>query len=168
MAWAAGADIGQIAAGLTKFGPAAQRLQIMELANGLRLLNDSYNANPASMLAALNTARMLGQGEQCIAVLGDMLELGEFSAEAHTRIGEAVSSQGFSYLLALGDYAGTMAAAAIDAGMKKERVKAFAGKEALAACLQELLAAGRITAGDILLLKGSRGMEMEKIIDKLI
>ncbi|NOX24933.1 MAG: UDP-N-acetylmuramoyl-tripeptide--D-alanyl-D-alanine ligase [Deltaproteobacteria bacterium] len=167
MAWAAGADIVQIAARLTKFTPAKDRLQFMELANGLRLVNDSYNANPASMRAAMTAVQRLGKGEQCIAVLGDMLELGKFSTEAHAQIGEAAASQGFSYLLAVGDYAKTMAAAARKAGMKKDRAMAFTVKEDAAACLQKLLAAGLLTAGDLLLLKGSRGMKMEKIIGML-
>jgi UDP-N-acetylmuramoyl-tripeptide--D-alanyl-D-alanine ligase len=167
MTWAVGEDIAQIAAGLETFTPADKRLQCIQLRNGLRVVNDSYNANPASMRAALTAVQKLGKGEQRIAVLGDMLELGDFSIEAHTQIGEATASLGFDFLLAVGDYAKTMVAAARKAGMENDRAVPFSNKKDLSAFLEERLAADSIVSGDLLLLKGSRGMQMEKILEYL-
>ncbi len=167
MAWAAGASIGQIAHGLAKFTSADKRLQIMNLKNGLRVVNDSYNANPASMRAALTAVQKLGKGEKYIAVLGDMLELGNFSMEAHSQIGEVAAHLGVDYLLAIGDYAKTMVAAARDAGMKNKRAISFTSKKDMVIFLQELLTGKGIGRGDLLLVKGSRGMKMEEIIKQL-
>ena len=167
MAWAVGADISQIAAGLEKFTPADNRLQLIQLRNGLQVVNDSYNANPASMRAALTAVQKLGKGKKRIAVLGDMLELGDFSIAAHAEIGEAAARQGFDFLVTIGDYAKTMAVAARKAGMKQDRAVALANHKDVAALLKELLAINSIAAGDLLLLKGSRGMKMEKIVELL-
>ncbi len=165
MSWATGANMMQIATGLEQFTPEDKRLQLMDLANGVRVVNDSYNANPASMRAALTVVQKLGKGIRRIAVLGDMLELGEFSIEAHGQIGEAAARQGFDYLLAVGDYAKTMVVAARKAGMAKSRAIALVGKLDVVTLLEDLLTQNRIAAGDLVLLKGSRGMKMEEIVD---
>jgi len=167
MAYAVDVKLSEIITGLESFTQVDKRLQLTKLPNGLRIINDSYNANPSSMQAALVAARNVCTGKQCAAVLGDMLELGKLSVEAHARIGEMAARQGFDYLLAIGDYAGTMAAAARKAGMKKDRVRAFASKSELAMYIDDMLNQGLLAADDLLLLKGSRGMRMEEIIEML-
>lgn len=167
IAHAAGIEFADIIVGLESFRPSDNRLQLMKLANGLRVINDSYNANPASMRAALAAARKISKGGKCAAVLGDMLELGAFSAEAHGELGGRVAKEGFDYLLAMGEFAGIMAAGAVKAGMDRKRIVTCAGAEEMNKALSDLLGKGKIGTGDLLLIKGSRGMRMERFIEPL-
>ncbi len=167
IAHAAAVEFADIVAGLESFRPPDNRLQLMRLASGLRVINDSYNANPASMRAALTAARKISKGGKCAAVLGDMLELGGFSAAAHGELGGRVAKEGFDYLLAMGEFAGIMAAGAVKAGMDRERVTICDGAEEMSKALGDLLGKGKIGAGDLLLIKGSRGMRMERFIEPL-
>lgn len=166
-AYAAGADIDKIVAGLEAFAPGTNRLGICQLPCGLQVINDSYNANPASMNAALATVAMIKGSARTVAVLGDMLELGDFSAEAHATLGSLVAQHGFNYLYAVGDYAAVMVAAAQKAGMTANRTKHCADKAEAAAHIQKLLSEGNLQKNDIILVKGSRGMRMEQVIAAL-
>jgi len=167
MAYAAGADFGKIVSGLEAFAPGENRLGICLLPCGLQVINDSYNANPASMNAALATVAMLRKGERTVAVLGDMLELGDFSPKAHAELGAMVAAQGFDYLCALGEYAETMVIAARQAGMPARRARQFKAKDEAAAFITGLLESGKLKNGDLVLVKGSRGMRMEQVIAAL-
>ena len=167
MAHGAGIGLTEIAAGLAAFRPEARRGQLELLANGLQVLNDCYNANPSSMLAGLTTAAALKERGKSVAILGDMLELGEGSEAAHAETGQAVARLGFDYLLAVGHWAPTVVAAARSQGLAPERALAFADKASLLASLRGLLARGQLAAGDLLLVKGSRGMGLETIIEAL-
>lgn len=165
LAHAAGIGLAEIVAGLAAFRAEARRGQLQLLANGLHLLNDCYNANPASMVAGLTTVSALRGKNKCVAVLGDMLELGEYSGAAHAEIGEAAARLGFDYLLVVGRWAATVVAAAHGQAMAAARAVAFADKAALTDHLQKLIASGQVAAGDLLFVKGSRGMRMETIIE---
>ena len=123
------------------------------------VVNDAYNASPMSMTAAINTLSELAKGRK-IAVLGDMLELGSVSEEAHLHVGEEVAEHGFTALVTRGDMGEFIAKGAENKGMTA--VYRCASHEAAAEKLHELL-----QPGDTLLFKGSRGMTMEKIIDLL-
>lgn len=147
-----------IAAGLRKVQPVEMRLEPMTV-GGYRIINDAYNANPSSVEAALLTfARLTSKGRK-VAILGDMLELGSRSEEMHRLVGGLVASSKIGLLVAVGPqmrYAGEVAAAS---GITVER---FADVAAAGAALRGLL-----RSGDEILLKGSRGMAMERILDVL-
>ncbi len=164
LAWAVGIAPEEIAAGLAEYRPFAKRLQLQPFIAGLKLIDDTYNANPSSMLAALETVHNLRRNRKVVAVLGDMLELGAHGSAAHRFIGEKVARLDFDYLLTVGEFAAEMVAAACRAGMSKKQAKACADKEEIVAWLQAAVERGRLKADDIVLCKGSRGMRMETII----
>ncbi len=167
LANAAGMSITDICQGLAMFTSYDKRLQIEEAANGLRVVNDTYNANPASMLAALETVQGLKSGHRSAAVLGDMLELGGESVAAHRLIGSTVAGLGYDFLLATGFFGEEMVQAAIDAGMNKNSALFFASKEEIVKHLHKIVGKGWLSPGDWLLAKGSRGMRMEKVVTAL-
>jgi UDP-N-acetylmuramoyl-tripeptide--D-alanyl-D-alanine ligase len=121
-------------------------------------LNDAYNANPASMRAALETASGLPTGGRRVAVLGDMLELGAMSERFHREIGEFATTCTFDLLVCVGPQAKLIKEAAIAKGMEAARVIYFADSAAAAAEARQWA-----QAGDLVLLKGSRGMKLEWI-----
>ena len=156
-----------IVRGLQRYTPVDKRLVVSELAGGLRVVNDAYNANPASMAAGLRTVAAFGSGCRHLAALGDMLELGPDSEQLHRQIGALVADLGYEYLAVTGAQAGAVADAAIRAGLEAQRVRTFAEPRLMADWLEELRADGRIGSGDWLLVKGSRGMRMERLIEEL-
>lgn len=166
LAYGAGLRLPEIAAGLAAFTAFDKRFQVEEVA-GLKVVNDTYNANPASMLAALETLQGLRRGRRAAVALGDMLELGRQSVAAHRFVGEAVARLGFDYLFTMGEFAATVVEAAREAGMPADRLRRFNDQKELAAALHRLRQAQDLQAGDWLLIKGSRGMQMEKIIAEL-
>lgn len=167
MAHAVGLAPAEIVAGLASHRPYDKRMQISVLPSGLKLINDAYNANPSSMLAALEAVRSLKNRQRIVAVLGDMLELGSHSVAAHRLVGENAARLHFDYLLAVGEFAGELVAGARQVGMTTVQAQHCASKEAVVAWLDKAVAAGTLKAGDILLLKGSRGMRMETIASAL-
>jgi len=167
MAHAVGVAPAEIAVGLASHRPYDKRMQISVLPSGLKLINDAYNANPSSMLAALEAVRNLKREQRIVAVLGDMLELGSHSIAAHRLVGENAGKLKFDYLLTVGEFAGEMVAAAQQAGMNKKQARQFATKEEIVTWLDQAHQAGTLQMGDIILLKGSRGMQMETIASLL-
>ena len=148
-----------IASGLAKFRPAAMRSQV-EVRHGVRIIVDCYNANPASARAAV---RLLAQGPakgRRIAVLGDMLELGPTAADLHAEVGGFVAAEGIDLLIASGELARSLARGARDAGMKS--VQAVADAPAAATALLKT-----VRPGDVVLVKGSRGMRLERVVQAL-
>jgi UDP-N-acetylmuramoyl-tripeptide--D-alanyl-D-alanine ligase len=143
-----------IAAALKEFRPVGKRMETLA-ANGVTILNDTYNANPDSMLSALETLALFrGRGKR-IVVLGDMLELGATARREHALVGAAVRKNGFKHLMVFGPLAAHYVRAA-------RTGKHYADKRRLAA---DLLATAR--PGDVVLVKGSRGMRMEEIVSAL-
>ena len=167
MAHGIGIDIDEISTGLSAFTPYEKRTSIEELESGIKVLNDCYNANPASMMAALSTLKDLKKDHRAVAVLGDMLELGAKSEAAHQASGKAVYEFGIDFLAAFGSQAQNMAASALDAGMDRETAKGFNSKKDLAVWLNQLMQDNKIKADDWLLIKGSRGMRMEEVLELL-
>ncbi len=142
-----------IASALEQFRPAGKRMEIVTV-GGVTIINDTYNANPDSMLAALETLVASRGDGKCIAVLGDMRELGEKSVEEHRAVGAEVRRLGIEYLLTIGEQARQMHEAfGADGGFHYDQ------KNALAEYLAEL-----VSEGDIVLVKGSRGMRMEDVV----
>lgn len=167
MAHGAGISLPDIRRGLAAFSPYNKRAQLETIPPGLKVLNDSYNANPASMGAALKTVSDIKHDRKTVAVLGDMLELGPKSSAAHRQIGRLTADLGYDFLAATGEFAEDMVNAARAAGLTADRARMFANKAELTDWLIQLLEAGELTAGDWLLLKGSRGMQMETILERL-
>lgn len=167
IACGAGIDIREIAAGLGAFQPADKRMQIVTGKGGLNILNDTYNANPASMRAGLATLGQQDSGRR-VAILGDMLELGPTSASAHREAGRYAADQGVDYLALVGEFADETATGARMAGMESQRIWIFEEKKDMAAWIEGLLAAGQLQAGDWLLVKGSRGMRLEAVVEQLM
>lgn len=158
VAGALGYGLDEIRAGLAAFRPVALRAEVLEV-NGKTILLDAYNANPASMKAALEMLAAFPRRERAsrkIALLGDMLELGTFSESAHREVGEAAARTGVDLLIAVGRWAWAMAAGARRAGIAGEKVAAYADLPSLQ---KEFL--NYVREGDVLLIKGSRGMRME-------
>jgi len=167
MAYGLGIGITDIAAGLASFRPYDKRSCVEKLPSDLLVFNDSYNANPSSMLAALHTISDVKKNQRVAAVLGDMLELGSKTTELHRLIGKSVAQLDFDFLAAFGPHANDMVDAAIAAGMDPSCARPFTSKEELAGWLRQLANTGQLTAGDWLLIKGSRGMQMESILELL-
>lgn len=130
--------------------------------DGATVINDTYNSNPASLKAAVDFL----SGAECdgkkIAVVGDMLELGELSDELHREAGRFIAGSSIHELVTVGDGAAKSAAAAIEAGMTEDRVSIYRTNKQAAAHLRETL-----SEGDIVLIKGSRGVKMEEIVRDL-
>ena len=154
-------DLPTIAAGLEAFIPYKGRFQI-ERVGGVTLIDDSYNANPASTKAALETLNQIAPEGHRVAVLGDMLELGEQEADAHYGIG-AVAGRSVDRLYLLGERMVKHAAKGVELS-EMSAVSVFCGSshEEIAAQLHR---SG--SDGDVILFKGSRGMAMEKVVVEL-
>lgn len=148
----------EIIAGLQS-QPAQIRLVVVPAINGATLLDDTYNASPDSSLAALNLLKEM-PGRR-IAVLGDMLELGEYETYGHELVG-CRAAEVVNLLIAIGERAQGIARGARDCGMALEHVEWYADKEAALAALRH-----RIGAGDFVLVKGSRGMRLETLVAEL-
>ena len=139
--------------------PFSMRMEIIRLEGGATIINDAYNANPRSMELALKALSEVKEAERAIAVLGDMLELGQCSDEAHARIGENVASFGVDFLFTLGEKAEIIAKKARQTGLNKDRVTVSRDHRNLLLRLKKTL-----KRGDWILVKGSRSMSMEKIV----
>ncbi|MBP1726289.1 MAG: UDP-N-acetylmuramoyl-tripeptide--D-alanyl-D-alanine ligase [Deltaproteobacteria bacterium] len=163
VAWALKIDPIDIAEGLASFRPFDKRMEILALAGRAHLINDTYNANPGSMTAALQTLRVLKAGGRAVAVLGDMLELGERSSELHREVGRVAAREGVDYLLAMGKQAHHLLGGATEGGMPSERLIQGSDHGEIARKVQAL-----ITPGAWVLVKGSRGMRMEKVVEALL
>jgi UDP-N-acetylmuramoyl-tripeptide--D-alanyl-D-alanine ligase len=168
MAYGIGSDIDEIATGLSAFMPYDKRSCVERLESGIQVLNDCYNANPASMLAGLNTLKDLKKDNCAVAVLGDMLELGTKSEVAHRRLGQAVFDLNIDFLAAYGSQSKNIISGALDAGMDQEAAKHFNNKKDLVSWLKLLQQENKIKAKDWFLIKGSRGMRMEEVLDLLV
>lgn len=155
MALAVGASVAQVRAGLEAVQPVAGRLVAHALRSGAVLVDDSYNANPGSLAAAIDT--LASSGDEAWLVLGDMRELGAGEAALHAQAGEHAKAAGIARLFTLGD----LSAHATQAF--GEGARAFDTHEALA----DAVAAG-LRPGVRVLVKGSRGSAMDRIVKALL
>ena len=160
-AYALGIDAATAAGGLAAAAPPPMRLAVTELGNGVQVVNDAYNANPASLRAAIDTVSA-ASGGRVLVVLGDMLELGPRARELHRRAGADLAAAAPAFLCAVGEYAGDVCLGAREAGMHEERCVVAADHAEAAAAV-----AARWSAGDTVLVKGSRGARMEAVVEEL-
>jgi UDP-N-acetylmuramoyl-tripeptide--D-alanyl-D-alanine ligase len=156
-AWAVGVTPAAICAGLRAAVPVGSRMRVVVLANGVTVVDDSYNANPASMAAALRSLAE-APATRRIAVLGDMLELGAASAEQHRDAGRLAGTLRLTALYLHGDFARETAAGAAE-GMAADAIHVAPNHAAIAAALT-----ADARAGDWVLVKGSRGQRMEAVV----
>jgi UDP-N-acetylmuramoyl-tripeptide--D-alanyl-D-alanine ligase len=152
-----GVPLAEAGKALASFTPASKRMEVVRV-DGITILNDTYNANPDSTIAALQTlAAATGRGKR-IAVLADMLELGHDSPRHHARVGREAGRLGIDHLLTFGDRAREIGTAS-----RLKTALHYEQKNMLSEYLAEL--AG---PGDTVLVKGSRGMKMEDVVTFLV
>ncbi|MDD7968823.1 UDP-N-acetylmuramoyl-tripeptide--D-alanyl-D-alanine ligase [Actinomycetospora lemnae] len=155
----AGMDVATVAERLGTAAPRSRwRMELTERPDGVRVLNDAYNANPESMRAALATLGAMGGRHT--AVLGVMAELGDDTARAHSEIGREVARTGVARLVVVGDAARPLHEAASSAGVDSQLVPD-------AAAAAELVRAG-VAPGDVVLIKASRSAGLERVADVLV
>jgi UDP-N-acetylmuramoyl-tripeptide--D-alanyl-D-alanine ligase len=134
---------------------------VWRTAGDVRILDDTYNANPASVRAALDTVSAHRGASRLVAVLGDMLELGPGVAEAHREIGRYAATAGAAVVIGMGQHARALVEAARAGGVAEARhTETF--EDTVALLLKEL------APNDVVLVKGSRGMRMERVVDALV
>ena len=154
-----GCDSGQIQKGLANYAPAHMRLEILGTPYGFKIINDSYNANPDSMKRAVDElVRLKGNGKS-IAVLGDMLELGEGSEAEHYKLGKYLSDSVVDQLISFGAFSEKTLEGY---GNSKKGLPAQTHEEAAKLLLETA------KPGDLVLVKGSRGSRMERVIKEII
>jgi UDP-N-acetylmuramoyl-tripeptide--D-alanyl-D-alanine ligase len=150
-----------IAQGLSRFRPAAMRSQVF-VSHRVTVINDCYNANPASMKAAVQLLAQRGAGRKTIAVLGDMLELGSGAVPMHEEVGAFVAQQGIDQLVACGTLGRHLADGAERAGLDRTRIILAPDATAAAAAVKAI-----VKPGDVVLVKASRGMKLEQVAQAL-
>ncbi len=155
-----GIDIEKAIEGLAAVKLTEKRLNVSEKA-GIKIIDDSYNAAPASMMSAINTL-VQTEGKRRIAILGDMYELGSRSETEHRSIGEYAGKKKLDLLIAVGDFAAWYRDGAMQY-MPPERILYFKDKKELIERINALL-----RPGDTVLVKASRGMRMEEIINEIL
>lgn len=150
-----GVDHAAAASALANYVPAGMRQNLVQV-GGVQVIEDCYNASPDSMRAALQTLGKLPVNRR-YAVLGAMLELGDYAKEAHTQVGKMAAENGIDGVLAYGADAAYIVEAAKQAGLENARL--FDTKESLAQSLAQ-----QVQPGDGVLFKGSRGMHLEDVM----
>jgi len=152
----------EIVRGLAAVRAVGRRLRIERLPSGVLLVDDCYNANPASMKAALATLRTLAGTGRAVAALGDMLELGPAEADLHRELGADAARAGLAALATFGPRSRLAHEAALAAGVAAADAFHTEDPQALSAFVRE-----RLRPGDVLLVKGSRGMKLERLVEAL-
>jgi len=156
-----GISLSEVKERLASFENVAGRSEIID--RGFIVINDTYNSNPLSSLYALESLCEVFPSRRKIAVLADMKELGELAPLYHIKVGEFVAARNFKELLLFGDMAQYYQKGALSAGMKADKIMIFDDKMALALYLRE-----KLTERDVVLVKGSRSMKMEDVVQRLI
>lgn len=163
-----GVDAVSAGAALRGWEPPSGRLRIIKGIKDTLIIDDTYNSSPAAALAALDTLKLVkspsGKRIRRIAILGDMLELGKYSAQAHRAVGERAAKCA-SMLITVGFRSRATADAALDAGMKDEKIRQYELGESVRAGEELKL---ELKEGDVILIKGSQGMRMEKTVHELM
>jgi UDP-N-acetylmuramoyl-tripeptide--D-alanyl-D-alanine ligase len=156
-----GLTLDEIRPAIRALKPFSMRGAVVEAPRGVRIYDDSYNSNPRALQAALKSLAVLPASRR-VAVLADMLELGEGEREFHRRAGETVARAGWDVLVAVGPLAALIADGAAAAGLDAAAIHRFADSGAAAAAITDI-----IRDGDLVLVKGSRGMKTEAVVDAL-
>jgi UDP-N-acetylmuramoyl-tripeptide--D-alanyl-D-alanine ligase len=161
MAYSFGISLATIRRGLESVKPYSMRMQL-EKWRGIGIINDAYNANPASMVAAIETLAQINSRGERIAVLGDMFELGKQSQREHLRLGSHLARARLDRAYLLGKRAPDVRKGALRGGMKSDRIIVGESHSDIGQRLR-----AHLKKGDWLLIKGSRGMKMETVLSEL-
>jgi len=159
---AAGLNTDSIAGGLASYEPLRGRMTPITLTSGVTLIDDTYNANPDSMRASLDSLRALAAGGRAIAVVGDMGELGDAADGAHRDLGSRAAHLRLDALFAYGAHAELVCDSAVTAGLDRANVAAIATHAEAAERVSEMM-----RRGDWVLIKGSRAAQMERVVHAL-
>ncbi len=146
---------------LESFRPEGFRMAT-EVINGVTIINDTYNANPTSMAAALETMSNLDVMGKRIALLGDMLELGDDAHKYHSDLGARIAASKCDLAIVTGEFSSVVRSAAIAAGMTKESIEIVNDQADIVTRLADSL-----RPGDLLLVKASRALQLEKVVESL-
>ncbi len=157
----AGLSLSEIAQGLERFRPSAGRMELKPSAGGW-VLDDSYNANPQSVEAALEALARLQLGGRRGAVLGTMGELGEWAAGFHRELGKQVGRLGLDWVVFVGEHGETLAQGAREVHFPEDRLFVVPGAQEALEQVRELF-----RPGDLLLVKGSRAVGLERVVEGL-
>lgn len=158
-----GMTLEQVRDALAAAQPEKGRQQITRTDDGVIVFDDSYNASPDSMRASLNTFATMNVEGRRIAVLGDMLELGDFSQECHERVGVMAANAEVDWLVCVGELSRDMARAAHEAGLAPEAISTCDNaEEALALIVPKLM------SGDAVLAKASHSIGLDRIVKGLV
>lgn len=160
-----GLNLLEISEALFAYESPKGRMRLIKGIKNTTIIDDTYNASPQSTLAAIETVGriMIDKKSRRWAILGDMLELGGYTVEGHQMVGQALVANNFDSLVAVGERSLMTMSGAIDAGFDKDRIFHFSLSTDVPGFLKEQLA-----EGDLLLIKGSQGMRMEKITKELL
>jgi UDP-N-acetylmuramoyl-tripeptide--D-alanyl-D-alanine ligase len=157
-----GVDLPAIARRVEGLRPSPHRGSVLQLANEIKILDDSYNSSPAALKRSLQTLASINAPRR-VAVLGEMLELGELSLELHRECGRVVAQSGVGLLVTVGGpSAEALGEAAISAGMPRSSVRHLPTSDEAAADV-----ALQVNDGDVILVKGSRGTRTDRVVDML-
>jgi UDP-N-acetylmuramoyl-tripeptide--D-alanyl-D-alanine ligase len=140
--------------------PAAMRGEVLKFAEGFTVINDAYNSNPVALQAAVELLMATPGYRRRILAAGEMLELGPISPELHREAGRKVAARGVDWFFAVQGHARAMVEAAVAAGFPAAQAQFFDAAEEAGKFLADF-----VSAGDLLLVKGSRGVKMERIIE---
>jgi UDP-N-acetylmuramoyl-tripeptide--D-alanyl-D-alanine ligase len=152
-----------IAARAASLAPAHHRGDVVRLGRGVIVVDDSYNANPTATRRAIDVLRATETRGRRVAVIGEMLELGDASVALHEGVGQAVAASALDELVTVGGQpAKAMADAAVAAGLNRARVRHFATSDEAAAAIGTY-----VHDGDLVLVKGSRGIRTDVVVDRL-
>ena len=156
-----GIEADKIKSGIESFELTKKRMDIIELENGVKIINDAYNASLESMKASLKVLAEFKENRK-IAVLGDMFELGDFAKELHKKVGEEVEKNKIDILITSGENSKYIAEEA-KKGMKEGNVYYLENKEDIESLLQKI-----VNKGDVILFKASNGMKFYKIAERMV
>lgn len=162
VAMALGVSLESALEGISTFTPMKWRMERLQLASGVQVINDCYNANPLSMNAALRTVSAAKRAGRFVAVLGSMRELGPDAAAKHHEVGVEAAQHHVDQLFTFGEHAQELADGAKSAGLAADRVMMTTDIEELKTQVASVL-----KPGDVVLVKGSRGMKLERLVDHL-
>ncbi|MBW2595025.1 MAG: UDP-N-acetylmuramoyl-tripeptide--D-alanyl-D-alanine ligase [Deltaproteobacteria bacterium] len=149
--------------GLSAFRQIQGRMDVHRLRRGGSVIDDTYNANPASVIEALKTLSNLKGNNESIVIFGDMLELGEEAERLHEEIGRAMADTGVGSIFLRGDFSGSVARGAIEEGFREDHIHFVETPEMVMGALHSLL-----REGDWILVKGSRSMKMEEFLHAIV
>jgi UDP-N-acetylmuramoyl-tripeptide--D-alanyl-D-alanine ligase len=161
-----GMNLVEIAEGLKNYKAPKGRMNLVSGIKNTLIIDDTYNASPIpteKALEVLQLIRLPAEDDKKIAVLGDMLELGGFSEEGHREVGRVAAKSGIDYLVTVGEKSRDITRGALESGMAEDKVFNFSTPEEAGRFAQN-----KIKQGDLILVKGSQGVRMEKVVKELM